>query len=367
MKGKTIIKDIQKAVTYTNKSVGKNTTLPILSCILVRAKDGFLEFISTNLHTGVSYKVPAQIEKEGEVAIPADLLSQFFTSIGGNQKGDIEFELIENILSFKSSSTQANISTQDSIDFPELPVLDGISFNIKSSVFVESLRGVVFSASNSEVKPEISSVYIYSKDDVLYFVATDAFRLAEKTITIKGIPDIDGILIPAKHAGDIIRIFDNEEGDVEISFTKNQCSISNKNLYVTTRLIDGQFPDYTQIIPKEHTTEAVVLVKDFINSLKLSHIFSNNFHEVKLTLSPLNKEFELYVKNSDTGESSTHLIATLSGEEIFLMCNIKYLLDVLQNINSDSVSLSFFGEKKPMLLRGIGDKKSLYLIMPISR
>ena len=157
------------------------------------------------------------------------------------------------------------------------------------------------------------------------------------------------------------------QGEIKILFNKNQISFSSNNVYLTSRVIDGIFPDYAQIIPKEFKTECVVLKQDLLNALKLSNIFSDKFNQVNLKIKPKEKVFELSSQNNEIGENKTYLDAAVSGEEVEVSFNYKYFIDCLQSINSDSVSIKFNQSVKPMVISGVSDNSFLYLIMPMNR
>ena len=199
------------------------------------------------------------------------------------------------------------------------------------------------------------------------FVSTDSFRLAEKKIKINGIEEIPGILIPFKNISEILRIFGEVQDVVRVCFNKNQISFSSNNIYLTSRIIDGVFPDYRQIIPKEFKVEAVVLKQDLLNALKLSNIFSDKFNQINLLINPKEKVFELSSQNNDVGENKTYLDAAIKGEDILLGFNYKYFLDCFQSLNTDSISIRLNQPSKPIVISGNSDDSFTYLIMPMNR
>ncbi|KKQ35883.1 MAG: polymerase III subunit beta protein [Candidatus Nomurabacteria bacterium GW2011_GWB1_37_5] len=154
---------------------------------------------------------------------------------------------------------------------------------------------------------------------------------------------------------------------MKICFNQNQISFSIDNIYLTSNLINGLFPDYKQIIPKNFTTEIIILKKDLLNALKIVNIFSDKFNQISLTASPKNKKLELYSKNSDFGENKTKINAVLEGEDVDLNFNYKYFLDCFQSINSDSLVLKLNESNKPMVITGVPDESFIYLIMPMNR
>ena len=191
--------------------------------------------------------------------------------------------------------------------------------------------------------------------------------MAEKKVKIKGTEDVPGILIPFKNIPEILRIFGEVQDVVRVCFNKNQISFSSDNIYLTSRIIDGVFPDYRQIIPKEFKVEAIVLRQDLLNALKLSNIFSDKFNQINLSIKEKEKIFELSSQNNDVGENKTYLDAALRGGDALLGFNYKYFLDCFQSINTDSISIRLNQSSKPMVISGSSDNSFTYLIMPMNR
>jgi len=354
------------AVSKTEKITGKNMTLPILSCILIEAKGNFLTLKATNLDLGIEIKIPAKILKEGTVAVPGVILNNYLSNLSTNNSLTIE-EKEGNLFIF-SLNNKTTIKCFPIDDFPTIPkVKNGKNYKISSLDFIKGLKSVSYSAALSNIKPELSSVYVYSKEDSLFFVATDSFRLAEKKVKLKGDNNFEQILIPFKNTNDLLKIINDEKELLDINSTKNQISFEYGNIYIVSRVIDGVFPDYQQIIAKDFKTEVIVLKQDLINTLKLSNIFSDNFNQLNIKVSAKEKVLELKTKNPNIGENINKLAAIVSGEEIEINFNHKYIIDCFQSIDSDSVSLSFNGLNKPMVIKGVSDKTFTYLVMPMNR
>ncbi|MCX6754994.1 MAG: DNA polymerase III subunit beta [Candidatus Nomurabacteria bacterium] len=365
MKLEINIEKIKNAINLSEKITGKNLTLPILSSILFIASGKSLKLRATNLSVGVEIEIPAKIEREGVVAISGSILSGVFSNIIQNENVILNEEDGNIIIQTKKSKIK--LKCQPYEDFPTIPQVEGQSFNIDSKKLVDGIKSVYYSSAVSDIKPEISSVYIYSNDEDLIFVSTDSFRLAEKKIKIKDLPEIGGILIPFKNIPEILRIFGDNTGDIKVCFNKNQISMSMDGIYFTSRVIDGVFPDYRQIMPKENKTEAVVLKQDLLNALKLSNIFSDKFNQLNLSIKPKEKIFEIYSQNSNVGENKTGLDAALTGEDVELSFNYKYFLDCLSSVNADSMVLRLNESNRPMVISGVSDGSFTYLIMPMNR
>jgi DNA polymerase-3 subunit beta len=359
------IDKIKKALISVERITGKNLTLPVLGSVLWVATGKTLKLRATNLSIGIEIEVPAKIEKEGVVAVRGDILSSLFSVLQGDLT--VRFELINGNLLVKTKQSTILLKSISHDDFPTIPIVDGESFVIASKKFIDGIKSVYYSASISEIKPEIGSVYIYPEDDMLVFVSTDSFRLAEKKIKIKQNLSFPGILIPFKNVVEIIKVFEGLDEELKITLQKNQISFGTEDIYLTSRVVDGSFPDYKQIIPKNPTTKAIVLKQDFIASLKISNIFSDKLNQIVLTIRPEEKTFEIESKNTDIGENTTIIAGALSGEEVSANFNFKYILDCFQSISGDSLNLELNSNNKPMIIRAVGDPSFMYLIMPMNR
>jgi DNA polymerase-3 subunit beta len=365
MKIECSVEKIKNAISQVERITGKNLTLPILNSILLIASGKSLKLRSTNLSLGIEIEIPAKIEKEGTLAISGSVLNAVFSNIFQNE--NIYLENKDGNLLIQTKKSQIKLKSQSHDDFPTIPIITGTSFEIESKKLIEGIKSVYYSSSFSDIKPEISSVFIYTNNDNLVFVSTDSFRLAEKKVKTKRLPEISGILIPFKNVSEILKVFGEFQGVIKVCFNKNQISFFSDNIYLTSRVIDGIFPDYRQIIPKDSSTDVVVLKQDLLNALKLSNVFSDKFNQVNLKILSKEKVFELSSINNDIGENKTCLDAVINGENIELGFNYKYFLDCFQSITMDSVSIKFSGGGKPIVISPISDSSFTYLIMPMNR
>ncbi|MGB8815875.1 MAG: DNA polymerase III subunit beta [Minisyncoccia bacterium] len=367
MKIECIKEKLGIVVGKAEKVSGKNLTLPVLSCLLFETKKNLLYIKATNLDLGVEISIPVKIEESGSVAIPAQVLNNFLTNTDEDKNIIIETTENDNIKIY-TPSNKAIIKTHAKEDFPTIPLVDADkTFKINSKDLIKGLRSVSFSSSVSTIKPEFSSVYMYCNEESVIFVATDSFRLAEKKIKTKRALDFSPILIPFKNTLEIMRIFDDIDDDIEVGITKNQISFIYNNIYIVSRVVDGTFPDYKQIIAKDFKTQATVLKQDLINTLKVSNIFSDNFNQINVKISPKTKTFTFKTKNSNVGENVNTIDSVLEGEDVEINFNYKYILDCLSFIDTDSITLFFNGLTKPMVICGTGDKSYTYLVMPMNR
>lgn len=365
MKLECELEKIKNAVMQVERITGKNLTLPILSSILFIASGKSLKLRATNLNLGIEIEIPAKVEKEGIVAVSGSIVSGIFSNFFQNE--NVNIEGVDGNLLIKTKKSQIKLKGGQTDDFPTIPRVEGESFEIEAKKLIEGIKSVYYSSSPSDIKPEISSVYIYLNDNNLVFVSTDSFRLAEKKIKVKDIKVDFSVIIPFKNISEILRVFGEFNGNINISFNKNQISFYLNNVYLTSRVIDGVFPDYRQILPKEHKTEVVVLKQDLLNSLKLTNVFSDKFNQINILIKPKDKIFKLFGKNNDVGENETNIDATISGDDIELGFNYKYFLDCFSSINTDSLSIKLNESSKPIVISPVSDNSFTYLIMPMNR
>ncbi len=355
----------RQAVNQAERATSKNSTLLILNTVLLEAKNNKFKIKATNLEIGLEIEFNAKVEEEGIVAVNARVLNNFLTNL--NKEDKVKIELINNNLKIETSNSKTTLKSLNTEDFPIIPKVDNQeSFKIKAKDFLSGIHSVLFASAVSDIKPEISSVYIYQQQNKICFVATDSFRLAEKTISVV-INDFPPIIIPFKNIIEIIRVFDNLEDDLEIKTDKHQLSIFSSEIHFTTRIIDGIYPDYRQIIPKEFKTEVLISRTELLNALKLANIFSDRFNQVDINLNPKTKELTIHSLNQEVGENILTLKIEITGEDLNLSLNVKYLLDCLSIITEDTLKIQLNEKNRPLLISSQNNNSFHYLVMPINR
>ncbi|MDP2642094.1 MAG: DNA polymerase III subunit beta, partial [bacterium] len=357
---------LEEALNKADKIAGKNITLPVLSGLYLNTNQNSLSIKATNLDLGITITLPVKVVEPGSVVVPSHIISSFVTSLSKDR--NITLETKDQVLEIKTTATKTSIKTFPSEDFPLVPEIgDDKAFVLPVRDLIFGIKSVVYSAAVGSVKPELSSISVTHEGEFLIFAATDSFRLAEKKIRVKKAPPFKQILIPQKNAMEMVKIFDRGEEDISILVEEHQMVLRSQNVYLTSRTVDGNFPDYKQIIPKETVSKAVLLKQDLINSLKTSLIFSDTFNQLTLKLSPKAKTFEIESKNSNVGESIHRVDSVLEGEDISINVNHRYFTDCFQAITTDSISLNFSGQAKPIVIQGVGDTSFVYLVMPMNQ
>lgn len=367
MKLECVKKDLDEAVEITTRVVSNSATLPVLRCILLHAEENSITLHATNLELSIEKKIPATVVNEGSVAIPAQIL--LATLKTSPQQTKVNLEVIDGTVILEIGGAKTTIKTIPLDDFPSIPKPETKkTYHIPKETLVSGVRNVLYSASTSLIKPELASVYMYHEDGMMIFVATDSFRLAEKKVPLKTEEDIPTTIMPIKNTSELIRILETQtNGDINVYIDENQYSIQKGDLYVTSRIIDGSFPDYKSILPKETTTEVIILKNDLLQTLKKAQVFSDKFGQINLHIYPDKKTFTISSRNNDVGEIFDSLEAVITGQDLDISFNYKYLIDAFQSLHTDSVSLKFAGIGRPLIITGVGDKTFTYLVMPMNR
>jgi DNA polymerase-3 subunit beta len=364
MKITCITEKLREIISSIDRLTAKHPSLPTLGYILCTVSKNSISFRATNLSIGAEGTIQGRDGEDGSVAIEG---KSFLQALGGDSNSETTLTLKDDVLTITSGKYKTTLKTFSQEDFPTLPQIQGTTITTPSSVLLEGINSVVYAASMSDIKPEIASVYIYPEENNLVFVATDTFRLAEKKIKITDIYGFSPILIPAKNALEIARILSTLDQIISISFSENQITISGKGIYITSRITQGSFPNYHQIIPKEFSTTATFLNKDLEETLKSLTSFSDKFNQVTITITPKDKECVFEAKNGEKGEQLAVIDGAFTGEKVSFNVNARYILDILGVSKTDSLSFNIFGQQKPIVINPIGDTSFLYLVMPINR
>lgn len=362
-----LMKDrLKEAVTSAEKITSKNSSLAILNNVVLEALGSVLSVKATNLETGIEIQIPAKIEVEGTIAVNGQVLVSFLSNLYNEDKVTIELVDGNLFVSTKKGSTLVKCVLAD--DFPSIPrVDDGFTLAMTADNLIGSIKSVVYAAAVSDIKPEIASVYIYTDQSKMVFVATDSFRLAEKKINLNGgiKGEFSPIIIPLKNALEIVRIFDGSSEMINLQANKHQLSLYTPVIHFTSRLIDSIFPDYRQIMPTGHLTEITLKKIDLVNALKLANVFSDRLNQVDVRVVPADSLFEINSRNQDVGENTVKVAGEITGEEVSMSFNVKYVLDCFQSLSAEQITLLFNGAQKPMVVTG--NNNFIYLVMPVRR
>lgn len=369
--------NLNRAINIVGKIINKNTTLPILDNILLKTKKGRLELSTTNLELGVNCWIGGKVEEDGEITVPTKLFSNF---ISGLPNGNVEMKLRGDVLNIKCGEYKTNIKGMDAKEYPLAPKIETKPiFQIKSSEFKKALLQVIPSISTSESRMEITGVLMDLSELIknkIVLVTTDSYRLAEKTLYLekdkidqeafKLLENINQVIIPKNTVQELVRDLGDENEMLEITISENQIFFSFNSASVISRLIEGKYPNYKQIIPSKFKTEVVVEVDKIINAIKVASLFtdaSNNSIEIQLLSE--SKILAINAETSEVGSNNAKIPAEITGENLSVVYNYKYLLDGFNGVFDNQALLKVNGEGAPTILTSQNDKSFVYVIMSI--
>lgn len=358
-------KDFLHALNIVGKAISPNNTLPVLNNISIKAEGKKLIFTATNLEIAIKFAISADIRNEGAITVPAKLITSYI-SLLPNEK--IEATLMEGLtLSLKSSSSQTKIKGISFDEFPLIPQVEkDSSFKISTEQLDISVSQVVIAASLNTSRPVLTGVYFKAEKSVLKVVATDSYRLAEKTISVAGKDLSLEFLVPSRTIQELIKITNkNEEKETEISVSKNQVLFQVGNIELTSRLIEGKFPDYERIIPTSTKTKTEVSTEALSMVVKRVGLFAredNNSVKIAVT-----NDGKMSVSTDETrvGEEKAEVNIKIEGENNKISLNAQYLLDVLMCIGDDKVYFEITDKLSPALIKPCKNDGYVYIIMPL--
>jgi DNA polymerase III subunit beta len=367
--------DLSRGLGIVGHAVSNRSTLPILANILLATDNDRLKLSATNLEIGINCWVDCQIHEEGSTTIPANLFTDFVNSLSQTTV-DITAPEDSNKMNIKGEDSSANIKGMDASEFPMIPSGDGGEppVILEAAMLKEMIAEVAIAASDDDSRPVFTGVLVQVGNEQVTFAAADAFRLAVRTAPLPGDDTTHGdILIPARTLRELARILPSE-GAVQMIVTPNRSQVlfHTEQIDLVSRLIDGNFPNYRQIIPKEHTTRAVVDTKTFAARVKSAALFardSSNITRVKINggdgsgLEPGVVTIEATAE--DLGDNVGVLNAAVDGPEQQIIFNVKYLADVLAVIGTPEVAIEVNAPTKPGVIKPIGHADYTYVIMPM--
>lgn len=375
--------NFKRAIFNCERVVAKKTTLPILNNILLETERSGLKFSATNLEIGISAKIGAKIEKEGQITIPARLLSSFSANLPSGE--NITLEVVEDKLKIKSGSNKTIIKGISANDFPLIPnkkteyLLEIPSMDIKN-ILSKVMPAVAF----NEARQELTGINLILKEKELFFAATDSFRLAECKIKLdeKNINKMNyglfieknnNIIIPSNALIELNRIIPTEkECLVKIAIEEGQIFFEIEGVKLVSRLINGKYPAYEHIMPKEYKTRMVGEKQVLQNAIKMASIFSTgNASEITLKIDAEAKKITILSSSAEVGENSTELKFDITGPSQEVVLNAKYLLDGVNVVTSSQVAVLLNSASTPAAIKEIDAKTGevlenfTYIVMPI--
>ncbi len=362
---------IKKAILSLSRITVKKEQSDSLSCLFFIITQNKLTIRATNLSVGAEYKIPVEIKGEDQevtFSINAQNIQNIFSSlISDKNVKNIEIEITENVVNFIYKKNKLHVKKQSATDIPTLPDIREESFTIDKATLKEGIQTVLSSASKSDIKPELASIFINQQGGKLVFVTTDTFRLTEYSVVTKKEYSFPSILIPSKNAQEIYKILDDSTAtDVEVYPAKNQITFVTKDIFITSQLINGLFPDYTKIIPTLKHGITTFLKTDLMDVLKTLNPFMDIRNQVKMNINSKTQEIEFYSKNDLLGEYNGSVTAKIVGDSFEVLVNKNFLEDILLKM-PENVTMIINQPQKPILIQSSENTEVLCLLMPMSQ
>lgn len=358
-------KDLVSALSITNKAVDASATLPVLNNVLMKAEGKKLYFTATNLEIAINYWIEADIKNEGQLTVPSKLLTSY---VGYLREQPLDLSIEEgDALLLKTKDSKTKMKGVPATEFPPIPMVEKEGeVVISASDFANAISQVVFAAAVNSTRPILSGVYFYVNKNELKLVATDSYRLAEKTLSVKKASGDISCIIPAKTIMEVGQILGmgREADDVEIVVSKNQVLFSFGRVKVTSRLIDGQFPNYGQIIPKGHKTQLTVDAGELSLTLKRVNLFARENNN-KVILRADKGSLRVSTDTTQYGEGEVEMAVKQTGEPNEVAVNSQFILDVLSNIGTNDILIELGDKIQPVVIKQAQKADYIHIIMPL--
>jgi DNA polymerase-3 subunit beta len=364
MKAEVLQPNLAKAINAVSRVVSNRTTLPVLANLLLKVNKNKITISATDLEVAITSTVIGKVEAEGSVTIPARMVSDFVLN---NNDPNINIELKELTLNLKSKHFEANIRGISADEFPTVPEPPKTPYSsIKVKDLADALRKVTIASANDDTRPVLAGVYFKYEGKRLTLAATDSYRLAEKKIALDESVPKKEVIVPTRTLNELLRIIGgiDEEKKVNVIFDENQIFFIAEGVEVVSRLIEGSFPNYEQIIPKERKIVAKSKLSDTLSAIKMSALFAKDAaNNIKLSAGGDGLIIKSVAKES--GDTTSSVAATVTGGEIEIAFNARYLIEALSALPGDEVVMEFNDDSSPGVITLQKDKEYIYLAMPL--
>ena len=367
MKLSVIQENLARGLAVVGHGVASRNTLPILSNVYLGTEDGGLRLVATNLEIAVTHWVPAKIEEKGATTIPARLLSDVVNGLP-NEKIDISL-LPDGRVHLKCGRSASHLRATPADDFPQVGAAgERVTARISQKELRAALDSTVFAAAGDEARPILTGVLTSFTGEKATFAAADNYRIAVAGAALAEAAPETSIIVPARAYAELLRLLSDVDDLVEITLTpaKNQLQFKLGDTMLVSRLIDGQFPPFQQVIPTSHTTKVTVVRDDFLRAVRLAQVVADaSAHIVRFAITPEGGGAIDITAAADVGDHAAHVEAKVEGEGTTIAFNAKYLVDVLSRVEADQFSLELTGPIAPGLLRPLDGRDYLHVVMPV--
>ena len=355
--------NLNKALSLLSRVASSRTPLPILSNVLLKASKNTLDLAATNLEVAITHQASGKVDEEGSVTIPARLLHDFVAQLPKDLNVDLVFDQTKVFITAGAYSSHIQGTASD--DFPALPVVgDGVSLALKPSILKNALEKTMLAASNDETRPVLGGVYFHSNNGTLFVAATDGYRLAEAEVgPVKG--DVSAV-VPSSALQDVLRMLqDDQEEKITLRFDEGQFGASVGSTNLVSRLIEGQYPEYRQLIPESSEVQTTVSRQELLTGAKLAGLFARESGgSITLKASEVDGALTVSSVASQVGDNSSSVSGEVSGSGEVVV-NVRYLTDALNCFDSSQVSFRFSGSISPCVLSSPEQPGYQHIVMPL--
>ncbi len=372
MKVTCLQENLARGLGIVGRAVALRSTLPITSNVLISTEHGRIKLAATNLDIALSCWIGGQIEDEGAITVPARLITDFVNSLPAEK---IQMTLAPRSRQVKlvCARNEATIGGMDADDFPPIPAVEGDTLELDAKMLREAIAQVVFSAATDDSRPVLTGVDLVVEGNKLTLAAADGFRLAVRTLDLKKkVGERQEVIVPAKALAELNRLLQDQDEPVQMTFNANKTQVlfRLKDVELVAQLIQGTFPDYSRLIPKEWGSRAVVEVRDFLQETKIASIFARDGSGiVRITFLAGEEgqpgEMTISARAEEIGDNSGVLDATVEGEPSKIAFNGKYLQEVLAVLDGGRVALETTGPSQPGVIRPVDNDNYIHVVMPM--
>lgn len=373
MKVSVLQENLARGIAIVSRAVATRSTLPVLGNILLATDGGRLKLAATNLEIGITHWAGAQVQTEGAITVPARQLADYVNALPPDRV-DMELNPKTQTLHLKCARYDANIKGVDASEFPIIPTIgDNSKILVEPDVLKELIAQATFSAAQDDSRPVLTGILSKFDKDSVTFASADGFRLSVRSAVLgTKLAAPVSVIIPAKALQDVARVIGDQEAPVEIAITDNRSQVMFhlENTDIVSQLIDGNFPDFNQIVPKTYTTRTIMNTHELQNAVKAASVFAREASNiVRLNISSGNDmgggKVIVAAQSAETGDNVGEIDATVDGDPIEIAFNARFLADVLGVLNSPQVALETVSAAAPGVVKPVGRDDFTHVIMPM--
>ena len=373
MKISGLQENLAKGLSVVGRAVAARSTLPQASHVLLASDEGRLKLVATNLEIAITCWIGAQVEEEGAVTVPARLLTDFVTSLP-SERIDLTVAPRTRQLALSCARNEASIAGMDAADFPPVPpVDDGFRLKLDPKSLRTAVEHVEFAAAADDTRPVLTGIHTLLEDSELTLAAADGFRLAVYKLALdQEAPEKVEMIVPARAMREVMRLLAEEEEPLELALNaaRSQVLFRLKSVEMVATLIQGTFPNYSQLIPSSYTTRAVIDMRQFLQETRIAAIFARDGSGiVRVQLQPGEDvapgKMIVSARAEEIGEHRGEMDVKIEGEASKVAFNSKYLQDVLQVLDCSQVALETSTPSSPGVIRPVGVENYVHVVMPM--